>query len=101
MAPKKATSARSKVAPRTTRKRPPASGIVKKVRRWKPGTIALREIRRYQKSTQLLIGKLPFARLFKEILHDVTQKDYRVQSLALQCLQEATEDFITRKFTRK
>uniref|UniRef100_A0A452SZ64 Core Histone H2A/H2B/H3 domain-containing protein n=1 Tax=Ursus maritimus TaxID=29073 RepID=A0A452SZ64_URSMA len=41
----------------------PATGGVKKPHRYRPGTVALREIRRYQKSTELLIRKLPFQRL--------------------------------------
>ena len=42
------------------RKSAPSSGGVKKPHRYRPGTVALREIRRYQKSTELLIRKLPF-----------------------------------------
>ncbi|KAI6477635.1 histone H3-like centromeric protein hH3v, partial [Pyricularia oryzae] len=41
----------------------------KKPRRYRPGTVALREIRRYQKSTSLLMRKLPFARLVREVAH--------------------------------
>ena len=43
---------------------------VKKPHRYRPGTVALREIRRYQKSTDLLIRKLPFQRLVREIAQD-------------------------------
>ena len=46
---------------------PQATGAVKHVRRFRPGTVALREIRRYQKSTDLLIRKLPFQRIVREI----------------------------------
>ena len=42
----------------------------KKKRRFRPGTVALREIRRYQKNTELLIRKLPFRRLVRELMHD-------------------------------
>merc|ERR1712029_983287 len=45
----------------------PSTGGVKKPHRYRPGTVALREIRRYQKSTELLIRKLPFQRLVREI----------------------------------
>ena len=45
----------------------PRAGGVKIPRRYRPGTVALREIRRYQKSTELLIRKLPFQRLVREI----------------------------------
>ena len=44
----------------TARKSAPATGGVKKPHRFKPGTVALREIRKYQKSTDLLMRKLPF-----------------------------------------
>ena len=47
-----------------------ATGGVKKPHRYRPGTVALREIRRYQKSTELLIRKLPFQRLVREIAQD-------------------------------
>lgn len=50
-------------------KKTPRKTIVpqQKKRRWRPGTVALREIRKYQKSTELLIRKLPFSRLVREI----------------------------------
>lgn len=48
----------------------PTTGGVKKPHRFRPGTVALREIRRYQKSTELLIRKLPFQRLVREIAQD-------------------------------
>ena len=45
-------------------------GGIKKIHRYRPGTVALREIRRYQKSTDVLIRKLPFQRLVREIAQD-------------------------------
>ena len=45
-------------------------GGVKKPHRFRPGTVALREIRRYQKTTELLIRKLPFQRLVREIAQE-------------------------------
>ena len=70
-AAKKATKAR-KALPTTNpkRKSAPATGGVKKPHRYRPGTVALREIRKFQKSTDLLLRKLPFARLVKEISAD-------------------------------
>merc|ERR1712166_819095 len=53
---------------KAARKSAPAAGGVKKPHRYRPGTVALREIRKYQKSTELLIRKLPFQRLVREIL---------------------------------
>ncbi|KAF2123704.1 histone H3-like centromeric protein cse-4 [Dothidotthia symphoricarpi CBS 119687] len=70
-------------------------------RRYKPGTVALREIRKYQKSTDLLLTKIPFQRLVREIALDVVGPDSEItrwQSQALMCLQEATEAFLVNLF---
>merc|ERR1712050_424672 len=62
---------RKQLATKAARKSAPAAaGGVKKPHRYRPGTVALREIRRYQKSTELLIRKLPFQRLVREIAQD-------------------------------
>ena len=45
-------------------------GKIRKPRKYRPGTVALREIRRYQKSTELLIRKFPFQSLVREIVHN-------------------------------
>ena len=58
---------RKALAAKAARKVPPPHGGVKKPHRYRPGTVALREIRRYQKSTDLLICKLPFQHLVREI----------------------------------
>ncbi|KAF9558225.1 histone-fold-containing protein [Agrocybe pediades] len=65
--------------------------------RFRPGTVALREIRRYQKSTELLIRKLPFQRLVREIAYDF-KVDLRFQASAVMALQEATEAHIVSLF---
>jgi len=62
----------------------------KKPHRYRPGTVALREIRKYQKSTELLIRKLPFQRLIREIAQDF-KSDLRFKSDAILALQEAAE----------
>lgn len=69
-------------------------------KRYKPGTVALREIRRYQKTTDLLLLKLPFQRLVREIAQTVTTEDgpNRWQSQAIMALQEATEAFLVNLF---
>eukprot|EP01083_Nonionella_stella_P105137 302255_1 len=67
---------------------------VKKVHRWRPGTVALREIRKFQKSTDLLIRKAPFQRLVRE-LAAVHKDGLRFQSSAIQAIQEATESYMT------
>ncbi|XP_061576673.1 uncharacterized protein LOC133443459 [Cololabis saira] len=58
---------------------------------------ALREIRRYQKSTELLIRKLPFQRLVREIAQDF-KTDLRFQSSAVMALQEASEAYLVGLF---
>lgn len=70
----------------------------RKPTKYRPGTVALREIRQYQKSTDLLIRKIPFQRLVREIVRSMFKKDYRFQSVALLALQEASEDFLVRMF---
>ena len=60
----------------------PLQGGLKKPHRYRPGTVALREIRRFQKSTELLIRKLPFQRLVREIAQDF-KTDLRFQSQAV------------------
>uniref|UniRef100_A0A8D2GK79 Core Histone H2A/H2B/H3 domain-containing protein n=1 Tax=Theropithecus gelada TaxID=9565 RepID=A0A8D2GK79_THEGE len=61
---------RKQLATKAARKSAPSSGGVKKPHRYRPGTVALREIRRYQKSTELLIRKLPFQPLVRQIAQD-------------------------------
>lgn len=75
----------------------PRAARVKKPRRHRPGAGALREIRRYQKSTELLIRKLPFQRLVREIALEV-KEDVRFQSLALLALHEASEAYLVGLF---
>lgn len=64
---------RKQLATKAARKAAPTAGGVKKKHRYRPGTVALREIRKYQKSTCTLIPKLRFARLVREIgeLHSI------------------------------
>eukprot|EP00697_Spironema_sp_BW2_P013882 gnl/Spiro4/4180_TR2093_c0_g1_i1.p2 gnl/Spiro4/4180_TR2093_c0_g1~~gnl/Spiro4/4180_TR2093_c0_g1_i1.p2 ORF type:complete len:140 (-),score=29.83 gnl/Spiro4/4180_TR2093_c0_g1_i1:88-507(-) len=70
---------------------------VKKPHRYRPGTVALREIRKYQKSTELLIRKLPFQRLVREIAQDF-KAELRFQSTAIMALQEASEAYLVGLF---
>ena len=79
-------------SPVTPKKKP-------KKHRYRPGTVALREIRKYQKTTELLIQKLPFARLVREITQlTIGRTDIRFQSTALVALQEATEAYLVGLF---
>ncbi|KAL8674364.1 MAG: hypothetical protein Q9168_001224 [Polycauliona sp. 1 TL-2023] len=73
----------------------------RKTRRYKPGTIALREIRRYQRTTDLLLLKLPFSRLVREIALSLVPaggEALRWQSQAIQALQESAEAFMVHLF---
>ncbi|POW17065.1 hypothetical protein PSTT_00907 [Puccinia striiformis] len=105
---------RKQLAAKAARKSAPATGGVKKPHRYKPGTVALREIRRYQKSTELLIRKLPFQppeaqltittqllnrfqRLVREIAQDF-KTDLRFQSSAIGALQESAEAYLVSLF---
>jgi histone H3 len=81
------------MATKCARKTAATFGKVKKPFRYRPGTVALREIRKYQKGTELLIRKLPFQRLVREIAQYYKQ-DFRFQSLALLALQEASEAYL-------
>jgi histone H3 len=88
---------RKHLATKAARKSAPASGGVKKPHRYRPGTVALREIRRYQRSTDLLLRKLPFQRLVREIAQNYNN-DLRFQSAAILALQEAAEAYLVSLF---
>ncbi len=93
--PKKSTGGKVVVSPR---KKPALDDSkIKKPHRFRPGTVALREIKRYQKSTKLLIQKLPFRRLVREIAHAHDQ-DWRFRAEAVVALQEAAESYLVELF---
>lgn len=79
------------------KKRAPKMGGLKRPHRFRPGTVAIREIRKYQKSTSLLIRKLPFQRLVKSIAHE-SVSDVRFQRSAIVALQEAVEAYLVGLF---
>ncbi|KAJ3221603.1 hypothetical protein HDU81_010519, partial [Chytriomyces hyalinus] len=92
---------KSKVpAPRLTKivspepmKRAPVENAPARKHRYRPGTVALREIRKYQKSTDLLMRKLPFQRVVRDVVDQFTldEETFRLQASAILCLQEAAE----------
>jgi histone H3 len=84
---------RKQLATKAARKEAPTAGGVRKPHRYRPSTVALREIRKYQKSTDLLIRKAPFQRLIREIAQDY-ETDVRFQSTAVLALQEAAEMYL-------
>lgn len=88
---------RKQVATKAATKSAPAISGIKKPHRYRPGTVALREIRRYQKSTELLLRKLPFQRLVREVAQE-TKTDLRFQSAAVAALQEAAEAYLVGLF---
>ena len=100
-----------------TKHHPGNRGGVKKPHRYRPGTVALREIRKFQKSTDLLIRKLPFQRLVREIAQNIVlpplpaggtvtrnvtyandTQALRFQSSAVMALQEAAEAYLVGLF---
>ena len=87
IADEKVETTKSEVKPVTT---------TRKKRRFKPGTVALREIRRYQKSTDNLISRAPFVRLVREIMGALG--DYRLKATALEALQSAAEAYLVGVF---
>ena len=70
---------------------------VKKTMRWRPGTVALRDIKRYQGTTNMLLRRLPFQKLVREICQD-WKSDTKWAASALLALQEATEGFMIKLF---
>ncbi|NJL70505.1 MAG: hypothetical protein HC888_02250 [Candidatus Competibacteraceae bacterium] len=97
--PKKAGKKSGGKAPRKTqgmkapRNMPAVVGGIKKPHRFKPGTVALREIRKYQKTGDLLLRRLPFQRLVREIAQDF-KTDLRFQGSAIAALQESAEMYL-------
>ena len=90
-APRRSLGGRAPPRPRQIATKAPPKA--RKPHRYKPCTVALREIRKYQKSTELLIRKLPFQRICREIAQDI-KTDLRFQSSAILALQEATEAYL-------
>merc|ERR1719436_1637361 len=90
---------REQLAAKAARKQVPMmqDSMIKKPHRYRQGTVALREIRKYQKSTDLLIRKLPFQRLVREI-SEAIKIDMRFQSQAVLALQEAAEAYLVGLF---
>lgn len=88
---------RRALSQKAARKATQSNGKAVKPHRYRPGTVALREIRRYQKGTELLIRKLPFQRLIREIALDFCSS-LRFQSHAIMALQEASEAYLVGLF---
>ena len=104
-APRKtvASKAPSKAPKKAIRKVPKAKGgdvhvSIKQTRpRFRPGTVALRDIRKYQRSTDLILRRLPFQRLVRQCVQE-WKSDARFQAAALLALQEAAETYIVKLY---
>ncbi len=72
---------------------------MRKPHRWRPGTVALREIQKFQKNTDLLIRKAPFQRLVRKIAQKFGKSDLRMQGTAVLALQEAAKYFMVDVFS--
>ena len=88
---------RKQMATKAARKAAPTTGGVKKPHRYRPGTVALCKIRRYQKSTELLIRKAPFHRLVREISQDFNDA-LRYKGTSVLALQEAAKAYLVGLF---
>lgn len=99
MAATKQTASKAKAAKRAlgAKKGKKSAGSqgahMKKAFRWKPGTVALRTIKKLQKSTSLLIAKAPFSRLVREVAES-HKAGLRFQASSIMALQEATESYV-------
>lgn len=80
------------------KKVPKSEGVKKRKFRHRPGTMALRDIRRLQKSTELLIPKAPFQRLVRAIVNDMGPTTFLWQTMALAALHEAAEAYLVGMF---
>ena len=89
--------ARKKQTGKSPARKSPA--VTPRSRRYRPGTKALMEIRKFQKSTNLLIPKLPFSRVVRETVSTVCNgRDLRFQTAAIAALQEASEAYLVTLF---
>lgn len=79
---------------RTAGKKVKKDGTPYKPRRFKPGTVALREIRKYQKSGELLLPRLPMQRLIREVTQEFTDEGLRFQADAIEAVHCAAEPFL-------
>jgi histone H3 len=88
---------RKQLATKAVRKDAPGQGGVRKPHRFRPGTVALREIRKYQRSSDLLLRKHPFHLTVRELAQNINS-EVRFQATALAALQEAVENYMVGLF---
>lgn len=92
-----ATGSKASKADKAKKKTAPAEGGMKAKRRFRPGTVAIREIKRYQKATKFMLAVAPFQR-FIRVISEGIDGTLRFQSQALVALQEAAESYLTGLF---
>ncbi|XP_019724376.1 histone H3-like centromeric protein A [Hippocampus comes] len=97
--PSPAAAPRGQRPPSSPQPGPSGAGQSPRRRRYRPGTKALMEIRKYQKSTELLLRKAPFSRLVREVCQLFDRGAIRWQVFALMALQEAAEAFLVMLFS--
>jgi histone H3/H4 len=99
--------ARGKIVPKRNgvvagAKAPVQGGIMPKKRRWRPGTVAMREIRKYQRNAEPLLPRLPFRRLLRDILLEIhpdrVNRVNRMTRTATDMLQEGAEQMLVQLF---
>ncbi|EPY31667.1 histone H3 [Angomonas deanei] len=90
---KETSRAKRSITSKKSKKAPRAASGTKRAHRWRPGTVALREVRKFQRSTDLLIQRAPFQRLVREIA-SAQKEGLRFQSSAILALQESTEAYV-------
>lgn len=91
-------SSRESKPSKISKKTKAGTGGVRKPHRFKPGTVALREIKKYQKSCEPLIQALPFQRVVREIAQDFKSEGFRFTKSSISALQEATEAYLVELF---
>jgi histone H3/H4 len=80
------------------RRSAPGVGGMKIKRRARPGAKALREIKKFQETAELLIPRAPFDRLIRELIRYEIKPDIHFTRSAYVALQEATEAYLVRLF---
>jgi len=103
MARTKAVPQNIKTVKQRARRNAPIGTEIKRGRRFRPGTVALREIRRMQNTTTLLMLKRPFLRVLRDVLANMADKEARFggikfQSIAVCAMHEASEAYLISLF---
>ncbi|XP_050385830.1 histone H3-like centromeric protein cnp1 [Argentina anserina] len=84
--------------PRKDAAKGPEAQTQRKKRRYRQGTVALREIRHFQKTVKLVIPTIPFIRCVREITGTLSDDVTRWTAEAMQCIHEAAEDYLVHLF---